>query len=337
MIAVIGENVVDLIAQRDGSFLPYLGGSPFNVAIGLGKLGQSCSYLSPLSQDAFGDQFSTYLQAHNVVYGLQGKSPYQSSLTLVTLDRTGQPEYNIYRQKVADRDISAKLMINAFPKNLRILHTGSLALEPEDLHQLLPVIQAAKQKGAKISVDLNVRMEIVSDPAAFIKGVQQLLPFCNYIKASDQDLLSVFPNLDREDAIGQIVATMDEGIFAFTEGEFGASLITSTQRVFLPAIKPLIFVDTIGAGDTFYAALLASIMNDCLDQMAANTITPKHLKAILYTAIVAASINLCRPGCVPPDKTELTQRMLELAHLEVLENEVTTMMTELEYNERSHM
>ena len=121
--------------------------------------------------------------------------------------------------------------------------------------------------------------------------------------------------LDRDDAIAKIIAAMDDGIFAFTEGEFGASLITRTQHTFLPALKPPFLADTVGAGDTFYAALLASIMDEQLDRIAPADIKLHQLNNLLQRSIVAATISLSRSGCVPPSKAELaeyTQHFLDI-------------------------
>lgn len=307
MIAVIGENIVDMVAQADGNFHPHLGGSPFNVAIGLGKQEQACIYLSPLSQDAFGDQFYQHLQQHGVSYGLPQRSKHNSSLALVALDDKGQAKYSFYRAKVADRDISVNQLVSALPEHLRILHTGSLALEPEDLPVIVQVLGEARARGIKISVDVNVRINVMSNRSAYIAGIKQILPLCHYVKASDEDLLEIFPELNIPNAIREVTALMDDGIFAFTEGEKGAQLITRHQQVFSPVHPPETFGDTIGAGDTFYANFLARLLQLGVDRWPSGDINSDQLRDILRHAIVAASINVARRGCVPPTKAELEE------------------------------
>jgi fructokinase len=309
MITVIGENIVDFIKQHDGLFKPHLGGSPFNIAVGVGRLGIPCTYLSPLSNDSFGDMFLVYLAKNNVQFNEDMRSDFNTSLAFVTLDEFQQPHYSIYRTHVADRDIASCKLINRLPMQTRILHTGSLALEPQDLPIILEVIDHARRAGMKISVDLNVRIKFISDLSEYIQGIKKIISLCDYIKASDEDLLEIFPNLPLDQSIEYVRKNMKNGIFAYTKGEHGAELITKETVLSLPVLKPTNFIDTIGAGDTFYAAFLSSIVNCQIDKQDVCSISKNQLHAVLQNAIVAASINVSRQGCEPPTRTELNDTL----------------------------
>jgi fructokinase len=305
MIAVIGENIVDLLMQKDGSFTAHLGGSPFNLAIGLGKLDTACAYLNPLSQDRFGHLFANYLQTHYVMHNSEHRSHLPSSIALVSIDQLGHPHYSIYRQGVADRDFNSEQLFAAMPAETRILHTGSLALEPQDLPKLMDIIHKARAKNIKISIDINVRSQFVSDQQAYLNGLLNLIPLCDYLKASNEDLAELYPQLTHEDAVNKVLAIMDNGLLAYTLGDKGAQIITHAQRVTATVVPPSILGDTVGAGDTFYAALLAYIYEHSLDQIAPQHISSKHLETMLQHATTAASINVSRIGCVPPTRHEL--------------------------------
>jgi fructokinase len=307
MITVIGENIVDFIKQPCGLFKAHLGGSPFNFAIGVGRLGIPCSYLSPLSQDSFGDMFLQYLEGNNVYFDPAMRSNFNTSLAFVSLDNFHQPHYSIYRSSVADRDISPTRLINRMHKSTTILHTGSLALEPQDLPVILEVINHARADGIKISVDLNVRIKFISDISDYVEGIKKIIALSDYIKASDEDLNEIFPELSLDQAVGYVRSHMQNGILAFTKGEEGAELLTRELSLAAPVIKPESFGDTIGAGDTFYAALLSAVVHLGLDKLAPCNFEKFTLEALLHNAIMAASINVSRGGCEPPTRKELRE------------------------------
>lgn len=311
MITVIGENVIDFIGQPNGLFKAHLGGSPFNLAIGIGRLGIDCAYLSPLSRDSFGDMFQQYLNENGVRFDNAMRSDLNTSIAFVTLDESLQPHYSIYRTEVADRDISSQHLIEHMPEPTTILHTGSLALEPQDLPVLLDVIKFARATGIKISVDLNVRIKFISNISGYIEGIRKIIPLCDYIKASDEDLIEIFPELSLDDAVSYVRTNMRNGILAFTKGEHGAALLTRKLTIELPVIKPDTFGDTIGAGDTFYAALLSTIVNLGFDKLTDFHVNKLQLEILLHNAIMAASINVSRSGCEPPTQHELNQAMTQ--------------------------
>ena len=105
-VAVVGEALIDFIVGDDGAYRPHLGGSPFNVAIGLAREGIQVSYLSPFSDDTFGDQLHDALASEGVQLPLARRSRWPTSLALVTIDEHGMPTYRLYREGIADKDTS---------------------------------------------------------------------------------------------------------------------------------------------------------------------------------------------------------------------------------------
>ena len=260
MIAVIGENVIDIFTEADGRFIAKTGGSPLNLAIACALQQVPVSYLSPLSSDAFGDAFLQLLQQRGVTAGWPQRSAAPSSLAFVRIDANGQPSYSLYRQGIADRDYTADQLIAALPADCRILHTGSLALEPQDAAKLLPVLNAAKQCGIRLSVDINVRLQFVTDVTAYRAHIEQVLQLADYIKASDEDLAALYPAMDLQGAVGKVRALAPTALLALTCGAEGATLYLGTQAIAQAVIQPEIFIDTVGAGDTFFANLLVQLL-----------------------------------------------------------------------------
>ncbi len=305
MISVIGENVVDLFAQADGRFLAKMGGSPFNFSIAAARQHVPVQYLSPISTDAFGNQFAELLRAHQIEFGESSRSCAPSSLAFVTVDDKGQPQYSLYRQGIADRDISVEGLLSTLSATTQILHTGSLALEPEDAKILLPVLQAAKSRGIKISVDINVRLQFVSDRLRYRDHIHQVVAISDFIKASDEDLAALYPDVPAGLAFQQFLALAPNALVAYTRGEQGAQLWLHGQHIEQDIIAPSQFVDTVGAGDTFFSNLLCGLIG-LANFAAIEANYPLHeLAPLLKRATLAASINVSRQGCQPPTKAEL--------------------------------
>lgn len=312
MIAVIGENVIDIFTEADGRFIAKTGGSPLNLAIACALQQVPVSYLSPLSSDAFGDAFLQLLQQRGVTAGWPQRSAAPSSLAFVRIDANGQPSYSLYRQGIADRDYRADQLIAALPADCRILHTGSLALEPQDAAKLLPVLKAAKQRGIRLSVDINVRLQFVTDVTAYRAHIEQVLQLADYIKASDEDLAALYPAMDLQSAVGKVRALAPTALLALTCGAEGATLYLRTQSIAQAVIQPEIFIDTVGAGDTFFANLLVQLLQLHPAGEALSTLDLTHCRSALQRACLAASLNIAKAGCEPPDKVSLDQALAQL-------------------------
>jgi len=312
MISVIGENVVDLFVQPDGRFLAKMGGSPFNFAIAAARQQVPVQYLSPISSDAFGEQFADMLRAHQIQFGERTRSSAPSSLAFVTVDDKGQPRYSLYREGIADRDICVEHLLSALSATAQILHTGSLALEPKDADILLPVLQAAKARGIKISVDINVRLQFVSDIVKYRDHIHQVVALSDFIKASDEDLAALYPDVPAGLAFQQFLALAPNALVAYTRGEHGAQLWLHGQYIEQDIIKPSQFIDTVGAGDTFFSNLLCGLIGLADFALTDADCSLAALVPMLKRATLAASINVSRQGCQPPSKAELDQALATL-------------------------
>lgn len=300
MISVIGENVIDLLSQTDGAFRASVGGSPLNVAVGVARAQVPSCYLSPLSLDAMGQRITQQLQDDGVQLPDNNRSHCPTSLAFVTFDAAGQPQYSLYRQGIADRDTSAERLLAALPKATKILHTGSLALEPQDAEQLIPVLKAAKAWGMWLSIDINVRLAFVSDAADYRRYLLELIPLADIIKASDEDLEHLFGAID---GLDKLKALNSHALIAYTTGASGARLYLKDCEVFAPAVAAEPFVDTVGAGDTFFANLLAGLVT-----WHGQPLPPVNdLLPLLQRANLAASLNVRKAGCQPPHKNELDE------------------------------
>lgn len=298
---ILGEALMDCITQADGSLLPLMGGSPFNLARATALQGGQVGYLSPFSSDSFGQQ----LKARSIADEVRPLSPDSTrptSLAVVTV-RAGQPSYGFYREGIADRDYQPEALL-AMMAGMEpgVLHTGSLMLVPPENAKVMQVIEGARALGWTISIDVNLRPRVADDLAAYCAAVMQAVELADWVKASDEDLeiLGFGPaSLATADELRQRFARGANRRIAFTFGAAGAYLWIDGQSTMAAAPK-IELVDTVGAGDTFWGSCLA----DWGTQPQGAT---DRAAATLQRAMQAAAINCSRKGCQPPRLEELTQ------------------------------
>ena len=173
-VVVAGEALIDLIQRPDGSLLPHLGGSPWNLARALGRLGCAVSYLNPLSTDDFGMKLFAALQDSRVECS-GGRSRLPTSLAVVKVDAQGHPDYAFYREGVADRDFAPSDLLAHWPDEAALFHVGSLAVMPPDGHAWLATLSALVARGVSTSIDINMRPRVASDGAAYARLSRQIL------------------------------------------------------------------------------------------------------------------------------------------------------------------
>lgn len=309
-IAVIGESLIDLIRQPSGDFRPHLGGSPYNVARAIARQGVPVSYLSPLSTDRFGVALHDALVAEGVQLGNGPRSSRPTSLAVVSVDEQGQPSYALYREGIADRDVSADALLERIPSATRLLHTGSLALVPGEASKMQQVMSVARERGIAVAVDVNLRPAVEPNLDAYVASVQDLLPFCDLIKASDEDLAALGLGDDAEQAAREVARRFPLALVALTRGAHGATLFRGDLRVTAPAWPVPVVVDTVGSGDCFQGALLASFARDGLLEGRGFLRAPEAtLGRALDRARVAAALNVGRPGASPPTADEVDKEL----------------------------
>jgi fructokinase len=302
---VLGEALMDCVAQDDGSLRPLIGGSPFNLACAVALQDVDVGYLSPFSNDVFGQALATRLaQTGAKALGKTSRKP--TSLAVVNL-QNGQPSYGFYREGIADRDYLVEDIVTQLKKHPPgVLHTGSLMAMPPEHHKVMPVIQIAKDLGWTISIDVNLRTKVADDLPAYLQAVKDMAALADWLKASDEDMqLLGWSDVqwDNTQALAAKWQALGCQRVALTFGEKGASLHISEHHA--QAVAPKVkVVDTVGAGDTFWGSCLADwVMHDTMDHQA---VAVERMQKTLQRALTAAAINCERVGCQPPSAHELT-------------------------------
>lgn len=303
-IFVLGEALMDCIAQADGRLLPLMGGSPFNMARAAALRGAPVAYLNPLSTDLFGQGLAQLLQKDGVQ--LQGgTSRLPTSLAVVQVTN-GQPSYGFYREGIADRDYTVDGIVALLrqQKTPGILHTGSLLLIPPEVSKVVAILKAARALGWTISVDINLRPKVAHDLAQYVSALHEVIALTDWLKASDEDLQTMgFANVVLSES-ERLVQALRAGVtpnalsrVALTFGGDGAHLDIEGQTHGLP-VPAITVTDTVGAGDTFWGNALA-------DWALQAEGAAERVASTLDLAMKAAAINCTRQGCQPPTRAEV--------------------------------
>ena len=312
-IVVGGEALVDLVpAPRDttsgsdaapagplAALHPRLGGGPFNTAVGLARLGVDVSLLTRLSPDAFGDALAARLDGEGVDDALVQRGPEPSTLAVVTVSDSGGARYSFHVAGAADREVTDP---GDLPDDTVALAVGtlSLVLEPgASVYTALALRAAAR--GRFVSLDPNVRPSLAVDAAALRGRLDALAAVAGLVKLSDED--AQWWGRDPEDLLDGGAAAV-----VLTRGADGLGARTrAAGRVDVPAARGHPLVDTIGAGDSVHAALLAWCHHhDLLGPGRLAGLDAAGWAAGLGYAAAAAAITCSRAGAEPPYASELS-------------------------------
>jgi fructokinase len=258
MIVVCGEALVDLTPVRIGveeAYLPHPGGSPYNVAIALGRLDVPVAFLGRLSHDAFGRLLRRHLVSSgvDVAYVREGTEP--TTLAFVHLAGDAEPEYSFYGEGAADQQLLPEHLPQAFPEDVVALHFGSISLVREPSGSTLELLQRRERQTRMISFDPNVRPHLIADMQDYRHRLEGWIAGSDIVKASRADISYVYPG-DPVDRVAARWRTLGPALVVVTLGPEGALGVAASGVTSAPGMAAK-SGSTVGAGDAFTAGLLA--------------------------------------------------------------------------------
>ncbi len=301
MIISCGEALIDFLPRTgaDGNavFQPAAGGSPFNVAIALGRLGAKVGFFGGLSSDFFGDILRQALTDSGVDLSFVANGPRPTTLAFVKLDK-GDARYAFFDENSAGRMLT-EADLPAFPKTVAALHFGSFSLAAEPCGSALEALMKREQNDRVLSLDPNIRPTLVRNRDGYLARLDRLLAMVDVARLSEEDLAWIAPGTPFE-TLGRRWLDLGARVVILTRGAEGATAITAKHAVSVPGIATKV-VDTVGAGDTFTASFLARLdALGLLTKPAIAKLDRERLTDVLTFATKAAAVTVSRAGANPP-------------------------------------
>jgi fructokinase len=300
---VVGEALIDVVHGPDGSVAEHPGGSPANVALGLGRLGRDVHLLTWFGADAHGALLRRHLEASGVTVVPGSESAERTSVAVAHVDADGVASYEFdLSWHVPDRWTAP----SGAPV---VVHTGSIAavLEPggPDVARILEAHRAT----ATVTYDPNLRPSLMPPPATTRRAVEDLLQISDVVKVSDEDLAWLEPGSGPTE-VAQRWAAAGPALVVVTRGGEGATAVTADGRVIDVAAPRVTVADTVGAGDSFMGGLIDGLWAVGLlgagKRQALREADETVLRAVLTRCAEIAAITVSRPGANPPTAGEIT-------------------------------
>lgn len=308
MIIVCGEILVDLVPAScvgESGYVPRAGGSPYNVAIGLGRLGIPVGFIGRVSRDLFGRMLRDRLAANAVdlSYLVEGNEP--TTLALVHLAPDSEPEFTFYGEGTADRMLVEGDLPSAFPDDTTAMHFGSISLVREPAASAFEACMRREHGRRLISLDPNVRAGLIPDRMAYLERLAGWLSLADLVKTSRADLSWLYPDIRTEDIAHDWLAR-GPGLVVVTQGDAGAAAFAHAGSVEVGGV-PTVVADTVGAGDAFTSGLLAWLSaSGRLERSRLRELDAAALRNALSFANSIASLTCAQTGAEPPTRAALT-------------------------------
>ncbi|MEV1295865.1 carbohydrate kinase [Pseudonocardia sp. NPDC049635] len=334
-IAVAGEALVDIVpapvqrgadadrasiqrgADADRASIQHYwelapGGSPANVAVGLARLEVPARMLARLADDLLGRRLRDHLAANGVDLSHAVEADEASSLAIIELADDGQAIYDFRVEGTADWQWTPDELAGALDDGpagpVVAVHSGSLALTTAPGAEVLRELMASAVDTATVSYDPNFRPLLMGSPDEVLPGVHELLGLADVVKVSEEDLAWLHPGREPGDVVGEWLE-LGPAVVVVTLGANGVLAGTASGLHSVLPGRKVDVVDTVGAGDSFSAALLAGLHRRGLLGASAREdlyrIGRDALDGVLGEAVTAAAITCSRHGADPPTRAEL--------------------------------
>lgn len=317
MIVSCGEALIDMVPARtaDGAdaFQPCPGGSPFNTAVAVGRLGVPVSFLGRLSTDFFGTMLVRRLEANGVETGLIRRADQPTTLAFVKIEPGAEPRYAFYASGTADRSLSEEDLPAAFEDRVSCLQVGSISLTMEPGASAIESLIRREAGRLVVAIDPNIRPGMIRDRAAYVKRFEGWVSNAAVVKLSGADLEFIYPGLEYDAALERLLGiggAVQARLVVMTHGAGGSTAVLGQKgggrmRASAPGVNVSV-LDTIGAGDTFHAGLLAWLeISGRMSRTGIASLTEPELASALRFANAAAALCCARRGAEPPALHEL--------------------------------
>lgn len=313
-VVALGELLIDftengISAQGNPLFEANPGGAPCNVLAMLSRLGHQTAFIGKVGQDFFGQQLEKAIREVGIdARGLRKDPEVHTTLALVHTAPDGDRDFSFYRNPGADMMLREDELPEELLQNTRIFHFGTLSMSHEGVRKATKkALRLAKEAGALISFDPNLREPLWDSLEAAREQVLYGLGQCDILKISDNEIQWLSGEEDFDAGVQWIHERFQIPLILVSMGREGSRAYYQDKIVEVKPFLQATTIETTGAGDTFCACVLHYILKHGLDQL-----TETDLWVMLRYANAAASIITTRKGAlrVMP-KPEEIKKLLE--------------------------
>ena len=313
-VVAIGELLIDFVPQQKGCALDEVthfervaGGAPANVAAAVARLGGNAAMISQVGEDAFGTHILKVLRSNGVDTSWVFRTGRANTgLAFVSLDATGNREFSFFRNPSADLFLEEGQIVPEMFADCAALHFCSVDLVDWPVRAAhRRAVALAKQAGALISFDPNVRLPLWSSPADCQAAIREFLPSADLVKLSDDEVEFVTGCTD-ERAAAEKLFGMGCRLLIVTRGAAGSAAYTPHAEGFAETIRVPV-TDTTGAGDSFIGSFLYQLTRDGVAADGLGKLTEQQLTDYLVFSAQYASLTVQHKGAVMATMDELRQ------------------------------
>ena len=308
-VLVLGEALIDIVHAQNGEKKNIPGGSPANTAVALSRLGVKTYMKARTSGDQFGVQIRNYLTAQKVdlTHSIIVQDPSSIINARIQSDRSAIYEANL--KGSSDYGWTYDELEQEINQDIKIIQLGSLSsyIEPgaSNIENWFKNLKSSKK--FLLLFDPNIRHPLDGEDENKVRErAKELSSTAHVVKASDEDLIWIFPSLEPLDAAREIIKS-GTSLVVVTAGKNGATAVNKKlETIHVDSVETKV-KDTIGAGDTFAAALIAQLLEKrVFTESMLEEIDIASLHQILTNCAVTAALTCSREGANPPFRDEVS-------------------------------
>ena len=301
MITVVGDALIDIIADASGNVTSVVGGGGLNTARALGRLGVEVEFLGGIAADSFGDRIRRLLEDDGVAYALGDRVDAPTTLAIAQLDVHGSATYRFLLAGTSVAAVTPEMAVAHVSPHSGVVHVGTLGLTLRPIADAMVAAVLSSPDDRLVMLDPNCRPSVMDDPMVFNETVAAILPRADVVKVSAEDLAFMYPDLEMVDAA--VAVQRESGaVVLLTDGAKSVHVITADEDVILEVPRVHV-VDTVGAGDSFSGGFLSQWVRRGLTR--ADLADLDEVLSAARFGISVAGITCQRPGADPPRIQEI--------------------------------
>ena len=302
----IGELLIDFVSTtvdvtlgESPGFAKAAGGATANVAVGLAKLGVDSGFIGKIGDEPFGDFLRKTLEQNRVdTTNLISEAGRRTTLAFVATRSDGAKDILFYRNPGADILLRPDEIDEAYVQSADVFHYGSCSLSHQPVRDAtLRAVQYAKDAGALMSYDPNLRLMMWDAPEDAKHWIWEVMPYANVVKAADEEWEFITDTPDMEDGSERILEVGAELVIV-TLGEHGCYYNNGSHQGYVGGFKVDV-VDPLGAGDGFVAAMLTEIMCSSGGVGKLSELDDNQLRGMMRYANAAGALTTQKIGVIP--------------------------------------